>query len=836
MAPNGSKRKTAFRRMLEQNRQMGIDRDRANEAAMASRLDAQNGTTSTPEPWSPAKLLSIEDLQGLVMETTGIKTPTKSVDELTREAVSWNEKILEARSRLPLKDTKSIEELEQKRDQILNAIRELDPTKDFTEESLALSTHKYHPSYYKFSAAAARGENVPDNELVMTIPFHPKNPDKFFKGAVEQRGSGLCKVLRDTAIASMIIGDLTYQEKQSIAVASKESFLLVGRIMEVWNTNCHDFLGKDKSVHRVGMTEDGRPVEMVASWSDILKVKYKAKIDRHKEKLAHISEPGGRKTACSLVRDIMMVDVPHSNAEPDLDKELEPIGLRGYLNVMATGVRFAATKATRNKSPRLKYSDELEASYRLLEVISNHGASIRSLDLSGQHMLTWHHVDLMLLGMPNIRQLTLRDNHLLDITQTQNLMESVQRRRPDCVLDFYPFYFYGPSYESGRATDKDRCGSFGLTFEDSGVCTNNAVALMIRDVLAWEKKFGVKMLAPGLGFRHFLDRLPVPVGFAADIIASHAWLESMRAQGMDDEVHEMAHHRRIHEIVTGKPAHVGSKKFEVVTCKECGIKMSSALMHSKVKCSWCCLQVFAFMEPHRYKHEKRALVDNMLPWNGFCSRAKSLSELLSGVTPATDDDDDGEEDYDDQDGNGEAENNAADDETGQDASNENAVEPEPETEPEPEPEPLRVSLYSVPEWERWKWASPTPIEKLVYRGFADARTLEWWRLRDILRMQEPELAPFEPTNRFVDDMRLRGWHDRGPGDHEMFPIQQRNIFDRRVTEGSFIQLAPGICIVRRPNTAEALINRYKPAACMDEMRKLMFMEPKVRKELLESTW
>lgn len=29
----------------------------------------------------------------------------------------------------------------------------------------------------------------------------------------------------------MILGELTYQEKQSIAVASKESFLLVGRIM-----------------------------------------------------------------------------------------------------------------------------------------------------------------------------------------------------------------------------------------------------------------------------------------------------------------------------------------------------------------------------------------------------------------------------------------------------------------------------------------------------------------------------------------------------------------------------------------------------------------------------
>lgn len=177
MPRRGSQRKSAFKRMLEQNRQVGIDRDRANEAASnASGWGAPDWTTSTPEPWSPAKLLSIEDLQNWMMETPDFST--KSVDELTREAVSLNDRILKARSTLPFKDWKPIEKLEQKRDQILDAIRELDPTRDFTEESLAFSAHKFHANYYKFSAAAARGENVPDNELVMTVSI--EMPSHYF--------------------------------------------------------------------------------------------------------------------------------------------------------------------------------------------------------------------------------------------------------------------------------------------------------------------------------------------------------------------------------------------------------------------------------------------------------------------------------------------------------------------------------------------------------------------------------------------------------------------------------------------------------------------------------
>ncbi|KAL8409114.1 hypothetical protein RB594_007529 [Gaeumannomyces avenae] len=865
MARKGANRKTRFQKMYA--RSLEIANAQRPEVLAACAADMrmpepqpapeEGNWDASPEapasdsgPCAPAQLLTVEQLQDHYSKSVGsgeavlAELTKENADEVDKELICLNERILDARSQ---QNWASSEALEQERDEIIRVARETEPTRDFNTTKSVFSALKYNPAYHKFSAVAAKGENTADDKLVMTIPFHPKDPATFFKGGIEQPHSGLSKVLRELSIASMILGELTYAEKQSVAIACKETFNSVGRILEVWDTNRFDFLGKDVALIRVGVTDDGRPVEMKASWSDISKVKHQNSLAKHRE--AHkdlfelTKEDKARNKVCrTLVRDNMMVDVPRDNSERMADKELEPIGRRGHLNVMCTAVRFEATKATRNKSPRLKYSDALEGTNRLLEVLSYHGASIRSLDISGQDFLTWQHVDLILLATPNIRQLTLRDNHLLNVTQTECLMRAVKRRRPDCRLDFYPFYHYGPSYQNDLG-DRGRWGSYGLTFEDSGVHTESVVANLIDRVHRWEKDYGVEMLARGLGFRHFLERLPLPVGFVSKVLASHALLDATEGHGSRQE-NEMAHNRRIYEVLYGQPAPEVRKQFFLTQCCMCNVKVMNTMMNVGVRCSWCSFTIFADMEPHRYQTEKRAVVARILPFWGCIMNSTSLGELFGGMPSVDVSHDDASEEVDqdaDEDGNEDDNEDASEDAdvdptAGESSTANDGNEPDAEPQSQPEPEPLLVPLDSDPAANGWTWNPATPAEERCLSGYKMAMRLEWTRLRDIARVQMPKRLRFEATPRFWDRMRMPGWNDRGPGDHEMFPVQRANIFDTGGSDGAFIGLTPDICGVRRPNNAEAMLGTYHPANSMDKMRRLMVLDPAERKKELGSFW
>ncbi|KAL8353524.1 hypothetical protein RB601_003400 [Gaeumannomyces tritici] len=187
MARKGANRKTRFQKMYARSLEIANARRPEVIAACAADMrmpepqpapEEDNWDASPEAPTSdsgscaPVQLLTVEQLQDHYSKSVGsgeavlAELTKENADEVDKELIGLNERILDARSQ---QNWASSEALEQERDEIIRVARETEPTRDFNTTKFVFSALKYNPAYHKFSAVAAKGENIADDKLVMTV-------------------------------------------------------------------------------------------------------------------------------------------------------------------------------------------------------------------------------------------------------------------------------------------------------------------------------------------------------------------------------------------------------------------------------------------------------------------------------------------------------------------------------------------------------------------------------------------------------------------------------------------------------------------------------------------
>ncbi|TLD29071.1 hypothetical protein PspLS_04183 [Pyricularia sp. CBS 133598] len=591
----------------------------------------------------------------------------------------------------------------------------------------------YDSPYFRYSKKAAEGENVTGGERIQAFPFHVENGGNLFMDNTAEHPNPnmhLLRLLMIPELKNSMLKDTSFNDKKNLALSSKLTYREVGYFYEVYDTNRADFLGNDCRLIQIGtMDDDHRPVVVKSSRVSLMIEKAFGREGLEETQFLRMTNPRGI-TRNRVVQDKMMPPsepiLLYTTSISEIDDE---IGARTEArHIMMTEIPFKATAETYNRSPRLSYQNSFLHMWRGLEAIYNVGPSIETLDISCQPMLTPSHAFLVLSATPNLKRLTLRKNHLLRISDTKPLMEIVNQLVPGCVLDFSPYFFYGALHRDIEGNFEISKGSFGLTWEDSGVKTEKFVALFVKIIRHTEAELGMEVLGKGMGLRDFLSRLPLRPGVVDRII--EFWDDpelGMTGAGISWQV--------LHQIVEpNAPETFG--EYKIITCRYCDIKAPQFLMHVQNCCAFCTFQFFANAETDRYRQEKEDIANSHLILDELMQSNATLGSILGAeeIFPA--------------------------------AISSDAV--------------VVKGFWdqSVGPW--------TPVDTNLDQQFAEpvrrCRKLYRIRLHDLSLAYNKKVFGWAPTREFGINCRKPGFQERGPGDHEFFPVQHDNVFknERRV--------------------------------------------------------
>ncbi|KAH9433348.1 hypothetical protein MCOR02_005399 [Pyricularia oryzae] len=584
----------------------------------------------------------------------------------------------------------------------------------------------YDSPYFRYSKKAAEGEQVAGRERLQAFPFHLENGGSIFNGdRAEHLDKGLSRLLSITELRESVLKDISFNDQKSLALTCKTAFVAAGHFYEVHDSTCADYLGNDCRMIQIGkMDDDQRPVVVVSSRVSLLAERIFGREGLAETQVLRTTSPQGL-TRDRLVRDKMMPPsepvLLYTEGSSEADHRVE--ARTGARHIMMTAVPLKATPETYNRSPRPTYQNSYLHMWRGFEAIYNVGDSIETLDISCQPMLVPSHIYLVLTATPKIKRLTLRRNHLLRISDTQKLMEIVHQLVPGCILDFSPYFFYGALHREVDSNFDISKGSFGLTWEDSGVKTEKVVAVFLMRMRATEAKLGMRVLDKGMCLRDFLNRLPLRPGTVDSIIKF--WDDS--EVGVTDGVISWD---LLHRIV--EPNAAISWEYQLLACRHCDIEMPQFLMHAGNSCAFCSLEFFANAETDRYRHEKEDIANSHLDLNDLVESNTTLGSLVCAKElPAV-------------------------------ASTENAV--------------VVKGFWdkSVGPWTAVD-TSRSELSHLM-EPVLRCRRLYKIRLRDLSWAYDKQVWKWGPSAEFAINCRKAGFRDRGPGDHEFFPVQHDNVF------------------------------------------------------------
>ncbi|TLS24468.1 hypothetical protein PpBr36_08987 [Pyricularia pennisetigena] len=670
---------------------------------------------------NPASCSSISEQVRLMIERDRQLAPGAAITLAQDESSKWNE------NRDKMFELCGLEENQETPD--FESVEALKPQDPKVMMRLA-EAENYDSLFFRYSKKAANGEEVSGEERVQALPFHVNNGGNLFTGNMaEQPSKPLFQVLGISELRSRVLKDISFIDKKNLALASKGTYREVGHFYEVWDTNRADFLGNDCRLLQIGTMNNGqKPVVVKSSRVSLIMEKAFESRGLGETQVLETKNPQGVARDW-LVRDKMMPPskpiLLYTKGSTEIEHE---VGTRTEArHIMITAIPFQATSETYNRSPRLTYQNSTLHMLRGLEAIHNVGSSIETLDISCQPMLTPGHVDLVLSAVPHLKRLTLRKNHLLRISNTEELMEMVHRRVPGCILDFSPYFFYGALHREVEKNFEISKGSFGLSWEDSGVNTEKVVAVFIMKIRNCEAELGMRVLDKGMGLRDFLNRLPLRPGFIDSMIESwdkleHGWT--------GDSTGDSLMWNLVHQIVEPNISKILSE-YKILTCRHCGWRMPDFLMHANYSCAFCSFEFFASAETDRYRHEKEYIAHSHLLSNDLLPSNATLGMLLGAEElPAA-------------------------------ASGDGVV-------------------VARGFWDQsvgpWTPVDTYNLEQQLMRPILACRTLYKIRLRDLSRAYDKAAFLWKSTGEFAIHCRKPGFQDRGPGDHEFFPVQHENIF------------------------------------------------------------
>ncbi|KAI6381625.1 hypothetical protein MCOR25_001098 [Pyricularia grisea] len=577
----------------------------------------------------------------------------------------------------------------------------------------------YDSAYFRYGRRATEGENISDGERVQAFPFHVENGGNLFTGMNEQPGNPFFQVLGISELRSRILKDTSFIDKKNLALTSKGAYMAVSHFYEVWDVTRADFLGNDCGLLQIGtMDDDQRPVVVKSSRVSLIMERAFGTQGLGENQTVRTHGLRGN-IRDRLVRDNMMPPsepiLLYTKGSSEIDHGIE--ARTEARHIMMTAIPLKATAETYSRSPRLTYQNSSLHMLRGCEAIYNVGASIETLDISCQPMLTLVHVDLVLSAVPNLKRLTLRKNHLLRISDTKQLMEMVHHRVPGCILDFAPYFFYGALHRDILNNFNISKGSFGLTWEDSGVRTEKLVALFVFMIRLTEIKLGMRVLDKGMLLRDFLNRLPLRPGFVESVIGFWDDPElGVTGAGIN--------WKALHQIVEPDTS-VTSWEQKILACRHCGIRTPQFLMHAQNCCTFCSFQFFANAETDRYRQEKEDIANLYLPNNTMQSTLGMLlgAEELPAFASA----------------NG--------------------------------------AVMAKGFWDEsvgpWTPTDTSNLEQQLMAPILRCRKLYKIRLRDLSWAYNK--TAWVPTTDFTINCRKPGFQERGPGDHEFFPVQHDNV-------------------------------------------------------------
>jgi hypothetical protein len=120
--------------------------------------------------------------------------------------------------------------------------------------------------------------------------------------------------------------------------------------------------------------------------------------------------------------------------------------------------------------------------------------------------------EMMLRTMPNLEEITVTRCLMLDVCRLPRMLRAIRDNRRDhshhinngyVLLDFYPFFFRGP-------TTGERLGTFGVTWHEPTFDIPRAVIALIHRCWDIAEQVGMDLLGSSSAFWRFISQLPGP--------------------------------------------------------------------------------------------------------------------------------------------------------------------------------------------------------------------------------------------------------------------------------------------------------------------------------------
>ncbi|KAL1839865.1 hypothetical protein VTJ49DRAFT_1051 [Mycothermus thermophilus] len=161
-------------------------------------------------------------------------------------------------------------------------------------------------------------------------------------------------------------------------------------------------------------------------------------------------------------------------------------------------------RSENNENP---YTTDFQQMVKLCGAMATAPSSFRSIVLDQIPFFNVTMFALMVKSLPNLEEVVITRCLLLDVCRLPNMLRTIQNNpRPQSSngyirLDFYPYFFRGPS--SGP-----RVGSFGVTWHEPTFDTPRAVFAMILRIWELAKTVGMDLLGNRSAFWRFVSQLP----------------------------------------------------------------------------------------------------------------------------------------------------------------------------------------------------------------------------------------------------------------------------------------------------------------------------------------